>query len=63
MSEAPVPSPCNKICSMDAEDRYCIGCRRTLDEIAEWGAMTNDERRAVLAELEARGREGDAGTR
>lgn len=57
MSEAPVRSPCNKVCTMDADGRYCIGCGRTLDEIARWGAMTNDERRAVLAELEARRRE------
>lgn len=54
MSEAPVPSPCNKVCTMDPEGRYCIGCRRTLEEIADWGAMTDDERRAVLARLEAR---------
>ncbi len=40
---------------MDAEQRYCLGCRRTLDEIARWGAMDDDERRAVLAQLAARG--------
>jgi len=57
MSEAPVPSPCNKVCTMDAAGEYCIGCQRTLDEIARWGAMTNEERRAVLAQLEARRRE------
>jgi predicted Fe-S protein YdhL (DUF1289 family) len=63
MSEARVPSPCNKTCTMDAEGRYCIGCHRTLDEIAGWGAMTDEERRAVLAELDARRGEAGAGTR
>lgn len=39
---------------MDAENRYCLGCQRTLEEIARWGGMDEDERRAVLAELAAR---------
>jgi predicted Fe-S protein YdhL (DUF1289 family) len=39
---------------MDAENRLCLGCRRTLDEIARWGEMGDDERRAVLAALAAR---------
>ena len=39
---------------MDAEQRYCLGCRRTLDEIARWGGMTEAEQAAVLAQLSAR---------
>ena len=44
-----VPSPCNKICAIDPPSGLCSGCRRTLDEIARWGAMSDDEKRAVLA--------------
>lgn len=40
---------------MDPEQRYCLGCRRTLNEIAQWGSMTEDEQRAVLAQLPQRG--------
>ncbi|HSG74659.1 MAG TPA: DUF1289 domain-containing protein [Burkholderiales bacterium] len=47
-------SPCNKICVMDAQNRFCRGCQRTLDEIARWGAMSDAEREAVLAELPVR---------
>lgn len=47
-------SPCNKVCVMDAQNRYCRGCQRTLDEIARWGAMSDAEREAVLAELPSR---------
>ena len=47
-------SPCNKVCVMDAAGRYCRGCRRTLDEIARWGGMTEAEQAAVLAALPAR---------
>jgi len=39
---------------MDAANRYCRGCRRTLDEIARWGDMSDAEREAVLAALAAR---------
>ncbi|HSN19760.1 MAG TPA: DUF1289 domain-containing protein [Usitatibacter sp.] len=54
MSDAPVPSPCIKVCVLDPEGAYCTGCLRTLDEIAQWGGMTNDERRAVLEAVAAR---------
>jgi hypothetical protein len=47
-------SPCTKICVMDADNRYCLGCMRTLGEIARWGEMDDAERGAVLAQLPAR---------
>ena len=47
-------SPCTKVCVMDAEDRYCLGCRRTLNEIARWGEMSEAEQGSVLAQLEGR---------
>ena len=47
-------SPCTKVCVMDPENRYCVGCARTLGEIARWGEMREQERAAVMAELPAR---------
>lgn len=44
-------SPCNKVCVMDAQNRYCRGCQRTLHEIARWGEMSDAEHAAVLAQL------------
>lgn len=55
--EPEVPSPCNKVCVLDPSSQRCIGCLRTLDEIAGWGEMTNEERRGVLAAIESRRRE------
>ena len=49
-----VASPCTKVCVMDAENRYCLGCRRTLEEIARWSQMSDAERERVLAQLPAR---------
>ena len=31
-----VPSPCVQICIIEPEDGLCVGCARTLDEIAGW---------------------------
>ena len=39
---------------MDADDRYCLGCRRTLNEIARWGEMSEAEQAAILEQLPAR---------
>ena len=49
-----IASPCVKVCVMDAEQRYCAGCYRTLDEIARWGAMDDAEQAAVIARLPSR---------
>ncbi len=51
--DSSVPSPCVAICQMDEANRFCIGCGRTLDELRDWIIMTADEKRAVLARIEA----------
>lgn len=47
MSEVPVASPCIGVCVLNLED-CCEGCFRTSEEITDWGAMSDDERRNVL---------------
>jgi predicted Fe-S protein YdhL (DUF1289 family) len=49
-----VESPCVKVCLVHPEAGICIGCHRTIEEIASWSAMSAEARRAVLAELPAR---------
>jgi predicted Fe-S protein YdhL (DUF1289 family) len=44
-------TPCVGICRMDA-DGLCIGCRRTLGEIAAWGTKSQDERRRWMREVQ-----------
>ena len=41
-------SPCIKVCQMDPVRGVCIGCCRTLDEIARWGGMGEAEQDQVL---------------
>jgi uncharacterized protein len=47
-------SPCVKVCIMDPERDVCMGCARTLDEIARWGLMSEEQRTTIMGELPAR---------
>jgi len=39
------------VCSLDS-DRVCIGCHRTLEEIAGWGRMSAAQQWAVVHRIE-----------
>ncbi|EKQ63086.1 coenzyme A pyrophosphatase [Xanthomonas campestris pv. leeana] len=43
----PLPSPCIGVCSLDAQS-HCVGCLRSLDEIARWMSMSDAERQDYL---------------
>jgi len=47
-------SPCVNVCQMDPRRGLCLGCARTLDEIARWAQMSDAERERVMAELPQR---------
>lgn len=49
------PSPCTRLCRIDAETGWCQGCRRTLGEIADWPMLSRGSKTALLAKLNARG--------
>jgi len=49
-----IVSPCVKICTLDARSGLCLGCGRTIAEIAQWTAMSAEDRARVMAELPAR---------
>lgn len=54
MPPAPISTPCVKVCIVDGGNGLCLGCGRTLGEIAQWGALNEAERRAIMAQLPAR---------
>jgi predicted Fe-S protein YdhL (DUF1289 family) len=33
------------------KDDVCIGCRRTLEEIRDWGKLSNDEKLKIVSRL------------
>ena len=51
---AVVVSPCTKICVIEPDDGLCVGCARTLDEIATWGALSPEARQSIMAALPLR---------
>jgi predicted Fe-S protein YdhL (DUF1289 family) len=51
----PIRTPCVQVCTLDAESGLCLGCRRTLEEIASWARLSEAERDRVMAELPGRG--------
>ena len=54
ISAGPVASPCTSVCRMDDASGLCVGCLRTIDEIAAWSVLDDGERRAVLAAIDRR---------
>ena len=49
-----IASPCVKLCVVHPEERICVGCFRSIEEIGGWSRMTQEERAAVMEELPAR---------
>jgi len=49
-----IETPCIAICMIDPRTSLCLGCGRTLPEIARWHRMESAERQSVMAGLAAR---------
>ena len=49
-----IATPCIKVCVVDGETGLCMGCYRQLSEVAGWSRLTDEERRAIMADLPAR---------
>jgi len=49
-----IATPCIKVCMVDGESGLCLGCLRTLPEIARWGALSDAERATVTDDLPSR---------
>lgn len=52
-------TPCTGLCTIEHQNSehknsLCIGCGRTLGEIARWGDMTSHERLSIMATLNER---------
>ena len=51
---APIKTPCVKVCVVDGESGLCLGCYRTLHEVAAWARFSDDDRVRLMDELPAR---------
>ena len=54
MTSDPITSPCIKVCAVEGGFGWCLGCGRTLPEIARWASLQPAERRAVMDDLPQR---------
>ncbi len=59
MLKKKIKSPCQLICTYD-EDKVCIGCYRTVEEIAKWDSY-NDEMKLKVLENTAQRRAAKGG--
>lgn len=48
-----VEYPCINVCTLDAQE-VCVGCGRTIEEIAVWSRLSDEERRAVCDQARRR---------
>jgi predicted Fe-S protein YdhL (DUF1289 family) len=49
-----IETPCIKVCVVEHRSGLCLGCARTLGEIANWTVFTDGERSRIMAELPQR---------
>jgi uncharacterized protein len=49
-----VASPCINVCRMHEGSGWCEGCLRSIDEIARWSVLSDDDKRALRLELDRR---------
>ena len=49
-----IATPCIKVCVVDGASGLCLGCLRTLPEIAEWARFSEARREEVMADLPSR---------
>ena len=54
MRPAAPSTPCVKVCAVDGQTGLCVGCGRTLAEIAAWGRLSEAERREIMGQLPER---------
>ena len=50
----PIATPCIKLCIVDGESGLCLGCFRSLPEVARWGRMDDAERIQIMDALSGR---------
>ncbi|HEV2081666.1 MAG TPA: DUF1289 domain-containing protein [Brevundimonas sp.] len=54
ISPRSIPTPCVQVCIVEPTSGLCLGCKRTLPEIAQWSRFSDAERAAIMADLPSR---------
>jgi uncharacterized protein len=56
-------TPCTGVCTIEPQSGLCLGCGRTLPEVARWGRISEEERLTIMTTLPARLAKLDADTK
>jgi predicted Fe-S protein YdhL (DUF1289 family) len=54
MIQPEIETPCIKVCVVDPETGFCIGCGRTRDEIGTWLSLSAADRHSIVLGLAER---------
>ena len=54
-----IPSPCVGVCQINSKTKFCLGCLRSLREVAHWSRYSRTEKLAVVDGIKQR--QADAG--
>jgi hypothetical protein len=49
-----IHTPCINVCELDKSKTYCIGCKRTKEELFNWAALSEEEQLKKIEELKYR---------
>jgi predicted Fe-S protein YdhL (DUF1289 family) len=49
-----IHTPCISICKLNESKTYCVGCKRTRNELFNWAALPEAEQLRIISELEKR---------
>lgn len=44
-------TPCIGVCKLDPHTNLCVGCKRTLEEIAKWQQYTDAQKQEIIKNL------------
>ena len=47
-------SPCIGICTLDSKSGFCLGCKRTVEEIGRWMMLDDPARQKIIDQLPMR---------
>jgi uncharacterized protein len=52
--EIDIKTPCNRVCTLHPVSGLCMGCGRSVDEIAAWAGFDDKQRAAIMTLLPMR---------
>ena len=49
-----IKSPCKNVCELDPNTGFCLGCKRSIDEINNWSLKDDKEKISIIKKAQNR---------